>query len=281
MPTVKDQAICIRHWDWSETSQTVSLFSREHGVIRGLAKGARRENAPFSGGIELLTRGEVVFISKLSARNQGALSTITAWDLEDPRALLRRSLPHLHAAMFLADLVHHAIRDLDPHPALFAALDSALVALADGQTHVRITAWFLWNLLTDTGYRPELFTDPRTGKQIADVRVFMFSPRHGGLVQEGGASSDVAPAVITMGGGAVSAALGKDDVWKVRQDTVEVLRRLAGGEKTLDMTRFVADTSLPDEAVVRSMALMASYFRFIHGAWPPSIRWVLPDLVQR
>ena len=42
MPTISDYAICIRRWDFSETSQTVSLFTRESGIIRGLAKGAKR-----------------------------------------------------------------------------------------------------------------------------------------------------------------------------------------------------------------------------------------------
>ena len=43
MPIIADTAICIRCWDFSETSQTVSLVTREHGVVRGLAKGAKRE----------------------------------------------------------------------------------------------------------------------------------------------------------------------------------------------------------------------------------------------
>ena len=59
-----DQAICIRHWDWSETSQTVSLFCRASGILRGLAKCARRERGSFSGGIDLLARGEVVAVVK-------------------------------------------------------------------------------------------------------------------------------------------------------------------------------------------------------------------------
>ena len=42
MPTITDNAICIRRWDYSETSQTVSLLLRNHGVIRGLVKGAKR-----------------------------------------------------------------------------------------------------------------------------------------------------------------------------------------------------------------------------------------------
>ena len=56
MPAQHDQAICIRHWDYSETSQTVGLFGRTLGCFRGLAKGARRERGSFSGGLDLLTR---------------------------------------------------------------------------------------------------------------------------------------------------------------------------------------------------------------------------------
>ncbi|MCH7602254.1 MAG: recombination protein O N-terminal domain-containing protein, partial [Planctomycetes bacterium] len=62
MPTISDYAICIRRWDFSETSQTVSLFTRESGIIRGLAKGAKREKGNFSGGFDLLTLGQVVAI---------------------------------------------------------------------------------------------------------------------------------------------------------------------------------------------------------------------------
>jgi hypothetical protein len=60
VPNLIDEALCIRQWDWSETSQTVSLFCRTHGIVRGLAKGARRERSSFSGGIDLLARGEIV-----------------------------------------------------------------------------------------------------------------------------------------------------------------------------------------------------------------------------
>ena len=67
MATVTDDAVCIRQWDWSETSQTVSVFAREHGLLRGVAKGSKRENSRFSGGLEVLTRGEVMAIVKPTA----------------------------------------------------------------------------------------------------------------------------------------------------------------------------------------------------------------------
>src|SRR5690606_40070296 len=79
MPTITDNAVCIRRWDFSETSQTVSLFTREHGILRGIAKGAKREKGNFSGGLDILTRGEVVAILKPGRE----LATLTAWQLQE------------------------------------------------------------------------------------------------------------------------------------------------------------------------------------------------------
>jgi DNA repair protein RecO (recombination protein O) len=290
MPTFKDQAICIRHWDWSETSQTVSLFTLGHGVIRGLAKGSKRENAPFSGGIELLTRGEIVFILKAGAREQGTLSTLTAWDLQEPFTPLRKSLPHLHGAMFIVDLVHHALHDMDPHTDLFNVLNKSLELIASGSPPMRVVLAFLWALLDETGYRPEVFRDPRTGRPVPQVPVYTFSPKLGGLlggpIGSGtggvtGTSSASPPASITSARTEDGAALEDHEVWKVRSDTVGVLRTLAGGDESLDLDGFVVDTRVPDEAVQRAAALLASYFRFIHRTWPPSIRWVLPEHLIR
>ncbi|MCG3123659.1 MAG: DNA repair protein RecO [Phycisphaerales bacterium] len=284
MPAVKDTAICIRHWDWSETSQTVSLFTANHGVIRGLAKGSRRERSVFSGGIELLTRGEVLFLSKSGGPGTG-LTPITAWDLQEPYSRLRSSLGGLNAGIFLADLVQHGLEDHDPHPAVFSALDTALALLANGSAPLRVVLMFLWKLLSDTGYRPDVWSDPRSGTPIPNARVYEFSPKFGGLLAPPPptAAAPESPVRSKFEGPESSAHRAHSaggETWKVRPDTVEVLRRVGSRDETLDWTGIVADTSLPEEAVVRATGLLASYFRFIHRAWPPSIRWVLPDLVR-
>ncbi|MBM4027044.1 MAG: DNA repair protein RecO, partial [Planctomycetes bacterium] len=38
----KDQAICLRTVDYSETSQVVTLFARQAGKVRAIAKGSKR-----------------------------------------------------------------------------------------------------------------------------------------------------------------------------------------------------------------------------------------------
>ena len=232
---IRDEALCIRHWDWSETSQTVSLFSREHGLIRGLAKGSKREKAPFSGGIEVLTRGEVVAI----VRSSGALATITAWDLLDAFPAARRSLRAFHVGLYLLDLLHHGVTDEDPHPRLYDDLAGALALLADDPE--RTLRFGQWALLVETGYRPVVDRDVLTGRPLPAGRPVVFLPRMGGL---------------TVGAGQGTEPQG----WQVRWETVLELRALESGAPG-------EGTAIVAERVCR---LLASYLRFVLGREVPS-----------
>jgi DNA repair protein RecO (recombination protein O) len=137
MPPITDNAVCIRHWDFSETSQTVSLFTREHGIIRGLAKGAKREKGDFSGGIDVLTRGQIVAIVK-PGRD---LATLTQWSLQEMYRATRQSLAANRAGLYMADLVHQMVREADAHPKLFDAMCDCLAGLEDAD-RIEVAAAF-------------------------------------------------------------------------------------------------------------------------------------------
>lgn len=232
--TIRDDAVCIRHWDWSETSQTVSLFTQRHGVVRGLAKGAKREKAPFSGGVELLTRGEVVAI----VRSSGAMATITAWDLTDAYTGARRSLRAFYVGSYLIDLVHHAVTDADPHPGLFARLVGVLDGLGERPEEALLRGQ--WGVLAETGYAPTLefaAGTPGIGRTVS------FLPREG---------------LFT----AREANGGQHEGWRVRPETVGLLADLA------------LSGSIPPGAgaatVERASRLLGSYVRHVLGKELPS-----------
>lgn len=213
MPTLRDDAICVRHWDWSETSQTVSLLTREHGLIRGIAKGAKREKAPFSGGLELLTRGEVVAIAKPTTE----LANITAWDLQESFPSLRRSLSAFHAGMYMADVAQHVVHDRDPHPRLYGALVDGLHALTARTGANRLAvAVFQWEALSETGWKPELERDVSTGGELQHKTSYTFSPALGGF------------------------SSAQSDGWRVRAETLELLRSIAKG-RTFDAAEDVSE----------------------------------------
>ena len=234
MPTtIHDQAVCIRHWDWSETSQTVSLFTRTHGIIRGLAKGAKREKAPFSGGVELLTQGQLVAI----VRSNGTLATITAWHLTHPYTGVRRSLRAFYVGSYLMDLIHHAVTDADPHPSLFTCLVEVLDCLSDHPEHALLLGQ--WGVLAETGYTPAL--EPANSPSHPGT-IISFLPQKGLFIQQESTSTR--------------------EGWRVRPETVELLCHIAE-HRAIPAE---ADTI----TIERASRLLGSYSRYVLARDLPS-----------
>ncbi|MCC6659258.1 MAG: DNA repair protein RecO [Phycisphaerales bacterium] len=246
MPTVVDQAVCIRQWEWSETSQTVSLFGREVGLFRGLAKGARRKGARFSGGLETLTSGEAVAIIKPGP----VLATLTAWDLRETFPALRASLTAFHAGLFLADLVQHALTEHDPHPAVYDAMTAALRGLGpDEAGNLAGALRFQWLLLSETGYRPDLASDVLTGGPLAGAALYGFAPLRGGVTADPRAPGH------TAANKAATEPRGTQ-VWRVRAQTIDLLRAIDSGAAAI-----AADA----DALRRANRLLAAYLREVLG----------------
>jgi DNA repair protein RecO (recombination protein O) len=235
---VTDEGVCIRQWDWSETSQTVSIFTRGQGVIRGIAKGAKRENARFSGGIEVMTRAEVIS----SAKATEGLTLLAAWDLLETYPAARRSLSAFYAGMTMLDLVHHALSERDPHAELYDALVDGLRSLGEPDADRRALLQLLWHVLSETGHRPEVERDAATGAGLETSSSYAFNARMGGLTAE--APQSGAP------------------VWRVRAETVGLLRALSAGRPD------AADPA----AVDRATRLLALYFREVFACELPSLK---------
>ncbi len=244
MSTTSDNAICIRRWDFSETSQTVLLFGREIGLFRGLAKGAKRPKSRFSGGFDVLTRGQVVAIIKPGKD----LATLTEWHLEQVYRAGRTDLNINRIALYMIDLVQHMFTDHDPHPAAFDLLSSSLDAFESAQQPQPVLLRFQIALLDECGYRPELVHDAQTGRIIDDTSTTLaFSSRHGGVVAD-----TVEP-----------------DRWRVRRATVELLR--AAQRDALPAEPNIA-------TALRANRLLAAHYRELLGKQTATMTALFSDL---
>lgn len=209
MPSITDHGVCVRHWDWSETSQTVCILARDHGILRALAKGSRRERSRFAGGIELLAYAELGAITKPA----GSLHVLTSWDPLETFPACRDRLARHNAAMYLAELTGLAVQDDDPHPRLFDALLAALRALGNPHRPAAdaeipgVLLTFLWTVLVETGHKPELARHAATGDLVEPAPTLGFSPVLGGVLPDPGPSPP-------------------SRVWRVRAETIARLRAL-------------------------------------------------------
>ncbi|MHC4289795.1 MAG: DNA repair protein RecO, partial [Planctomycetota bacterium] len=155
---IKDTAICLRMVNYSETSQVVTLFTRDSGKVAAMAKGSRRAKSSFDGPIEVFSFGEVMFIIKESG---GQLATLTEFDQQPRFRLLSQNLNALNAALFAAELTEKFLEDHDPHPDLFDKYIKFLETIQREENHANRLAWLILyqlRLLEEIGVAPVLDT---------------------------------------------------------------------------------------------------------------------------
>lgn len=111
----KDIAICISAIDYSETSQIVTFFTRSNGKISAIAKGSRRSKSAFSGPIEILSFGRIVF----SDTSKERLAALTEFEQQPGLIYPPVDLFALNCCLYTAELVNNLTHDNDPHPELF------------------------------------------------------------------------------------------------------------------------------------------------------------------
>lgn len=242
MPPIADDAYVLRHWPYSETSQTVSLFARTHGVLRGLAKGARREKGSFSGGFETLDLGQIVAITKPNSD----LAILTEWDLTRRPLSIYRDLAAHHAALYIADLIYHTCSDSDPHTELWDAMDRAVRALDERRSDpMSIVLGFQWATLDQTGHRPDLGAPDDKGD---DASVFGYDPAAGRLLPDPGPDPS------------------GPEVWRIRASTIELLRGVESNR-----TPEQGESTQDEEALARANLFLASCIRWFLGRELPTM----------
>jgi len=164
--------------DYSETSQILVLFTREHGKVRAIAKGVKRSTKTrFATGIDLLDVGQVV----LSSRHERgeALATLTEWKQTRSLSGLREKLIRIHAAQYAAEITTHLTEDWDPHAELFDALAATLTRLAEATVALPAVVGFQFVLLEAIGSQPRFDACVVCGRES---ELTHFSSFEGGLV---------------------------------------------------------------------------------------------------
>lgn len=181
MGLASDRAICLRKIEYSETSQILLLFTREHGLVRVIAKGAHRTTkqgaSKFGGGIDLLDLANAVFTD----RPEKELATLTEWKLLDGHLNLRRGLRGIYLAQYAAELVSLLIEEHDPHPTLFDRLEQMLSELAGGGIE-QVFLSFQLAILRESGDLPEFGACVACGSAANGRDRAYFSSQRGGLL---------------------------------------------------------------------------------------------------
>lgn len=181
MPLQPDRCICLRKFEYSETSQILTLLGRETGLLRVIARGAHRTTkagaSKFGGGIDLLETGQAVFTFDPNRE----LSTLCEWSLLEGRLPLRTNLRGLYLGQYAAELITLLFQEHDPHPALFDRLERTLPDLSTERKEEKFLSFQL-DLLRDAGFLLELHNCVNCGRSMGNEPHAFFLPSAGGVV---------------------------------------------------------------------------------------------------
>lgn len=178
MPAEKAIALVLRVVDWSESSCVVTLFTREFGKVRGLAKGGRRPKGPFESALDLLATCRVVFLRKSS----DALDLLTEARLEQRFRPAGRDLARWYAGYYVAELLQELTDDYDPHPELFDAATQALAGLRAENPIAPLILRFELVALRLLGHLPALAQCSECGDAVESQGRVAFGQLSGGVL---------------------------------------------------------------------------------------------------
>ena len=141
----------LHSYPYRETSLIVEIFSRNHGRIGLVAKGARRPMSQLRG---VLMAFQPLLIDWSGG---GEMQTLVRAEWQGGQPLLGGQA--LLCAYYLNELLMRLLPREDPHPVLYRAYGDALRALAAGEGQEVVLRRFELALLRELGYGLELDAD--------------------------------------------------------------------------------------------------------------------------
>jgi DNA repair protein RecO (recombination protein O) len=155
MAIYTDTAICLRHHDYSEHSQVLSLLTRQHGLVRLIAKGLKRTTKTrVTVGVDLLEMGTVTW-SAGPAASEGRLSTLREWRQQESFLQIRKDLSAIVTGQYAAELLLSLLPESDPYPELFEVLGKFLGHIGPGKDNLAALVRLMWLTLHHTGHLPQ------------------------------------------------------------------------------------------------------------------------------
>jgi DNA repair protein RecO (recombination protein O) len=132
------QAILIRLTRLTDTSLIVHWFTEQYGLVKTVAKGARRPKSPFAGQLDLFFGGEIT----LQSARRGELHILRETAIHHWREGLRKNYTATLLAGYCCQLLESAVEPEHPDPALHDLLTRALDHLASAPPSLRALLHF-------------------------------------------------------------------------------------------------------------------------------------------
>lgn len=144
------EAIVLSRIDFGEADRVLTLYSRQHGKLRVVAKGARRPLSRLGPHLEYFCRTQLML-----ARGRD-LDVVTGAETINPHLPLRGNLDAYGHASHMVEVLARLTEDRQENAAVYDLLAGSLQLLAEGIDPFHVTRHYELALLNHLGFRPEL-----------------------------------------------------------------------------------------------------------------------------
>lgn len=174
MKTVKVVGLVLRTRKYGEADHLLSLLTPELGKVAAIAKGARKAKGSMRGKTQPFVYGSFLLYQ---GKN---LSTVTQAEIITSHNSLGEDVTKYSYASYLCELTDALLMPGEPLPEVFVTLLGAL-KLISLEPEPLVLPWFQLQLLTSTGYEPQLEHCVACGENVPEGPT-SFSPFQGGVI---------------------------------------------------------------------------------------------------
>jgi DNA repair protein RecO (recombination protein O) len=170
------EALILRTWPVHEADQIVSLFTRDQGKLKGIAKSAAKSRRRFGGALEPMTYVLASYVEKPRQELVRLDSCeILSSPLSDPVDYARAA-----ALAFFAEVLEETLPDHDPQDPVFRLALAVLEHTRTGHIWLPVTYFGLW-IVRLMGWMPDIAHCTLCGRAFSGEPAY-FQSQSDGLV---------------------------------------------------------------------------------------------------
>ena len=173
--TYSTEGVVVRQRDIGEADRLLWIITPDHGIIRSVARSARKPGSKLGGHIDLLRH------VALSMRTGRTLDQVSQVETISGFISLRQDLVRASTGSYVAELAERFSVEGGHNRQLFELLVSALGYLQTTTRTQWLPRWFELRLLSISGFMPELYACVDCGGELVQGD-HVFSSERGGLV---------------------------------------------------------------------------------------------------
>jgi len=149
------EAIVLRSWPFLEADLLVSLFTRDQGRIKGVARHALKSRRRFGGALEPMTHVRATYAERHPNHTGHELVRLDAFEILSSPLSRPIDYERTAALQLVAEVLEEALPELAPEDAVFRLSLAVLDEIHVGRVRMPVTYFCLW-MLRLMGWMPEL-----------------------------------------------------------------------------------------------------------------------------